>query len=148
MYNREEAVQAVRRNPDSFLAVDRAETAFGPEVDTYAPEVYRKAASLLESRIREGQFVREERPVFYRHIPYAAAFAACPPARRKHSGGGRPLCRPVEEWDRPCSPERKGVFGMYLGEKWYRLAAKPHLLSQDAVDGLDVSLLQNHLLGP
>ena len=39
VYNREEAVQAVRRNPDSFLAVDRAETAFGPEVDTYAPEV-------------------------------------------------------------------------------------------------------------
>ena len=32
---------------------------------------------------------------------------------------------------------------MYLGKKWYRLTAKPEILSDDPVDGLDVSVLQN-----
>lgn len=40
VYNRQEACEVVRENPESFLAIDRAETGFGPEVDTYAPEVY------------------------------------------------------------------------------------------------------------
>lgn len=307
VYNREEAAQAVRRNPDSFLAVDRAETAFGPEVDTYAPEVYRKAASLLESRIKEGQFIKEDRPVYYlyeltmegrsqtgfvgcasiddyrnnvikkhentradkeedrvHHVdvcnmqtgPIFLAYRAreelreltrevkegkpvydfvsedgighrvwviseedrirktkllfeglstvyiadghhrCASAvrvgmlrREQHPGydGSEEFnyflsvlfpdeelyildynrvvkdlngCTEdefleritgdfsVEKWDRPCRPEGKGIFGMYLGEKWYRLTAKSHILSKDVVEGLDVSLLQNHLLGP
>ena len=29
VYNREEACEVVKKNPDSFLAVDRAETQFG-----------------------------------------------------------------------------------------------------------------------
>ena len=37
---------------------------------------------------------------------------------------------------------------MYLGGKWYKLTAKNHILSEDVVEGLDVSLLQNYLLGP
>ena len=65
VYNREEAVQVVRDNPDSFLAIDRAETSFGAEVDTYAPEVYKKADSLLKERIAAGHFVKEEQAVFY-----------------------------------------------------------------------------------
>ena len=40
VYNREEACEVVKKNPDSFLAVDRAETQFGEEVDTYADCVY------------------------------------------------------------------------------------------------------------
>ena len=48
----------------------------------------------------------------------------------------------------PYGPERKGTFGMYLGGKWYKLTAKNHILSEDVVEGLDVSLLQNYLLGP
>ena len=36
VYNREEACEVVKKNPDSFLVVDRAETQFGEEVDTYA----------------------------------------------------------------------------------------------------------------
>ena len=31
---------------------------------------------------------------------------------------------------------------------WYRLTAKKSILSEDVVDNLDVSLLQNHLLAP
>ena len=45
-------------------------------------------------------------------------------------------------------PEKKGTFGMYLDEEWYRLTAKPEILSQDAVEGLDVSILQENLLAP
>ena len=37
---------------------------------------------------------------------------------------------------------------MYLGGKWYRLTAKQEILSEDPVDGLDVSLLQNNVLTP
>lgn len=48
----------------------------------------------------------------------------------------------------PYRPKRKGQYGMYLDGAWYRLTARPHILSEDAVDGLDVSLLQDHLLGP
>lgn len=53
-----------------------------------------------------------------------------------------------EKGTEPVQPERKGVFGMYLDKTWYRLEIKDDYISQDAVDGLDVSLLQNHLLAP
>ena len=65
VYNREEATQIVKNNPDSFLAIDRAETSYGPEVDTYAPQVYERAHSLLREKIVAGHFVKEERPCFY-----------------------------------------------------------------------------------
>ena len=65
VYNREEAAEIVRKNPDSFLAIDRAETGFGNEVDTYAPQVYERAAGLLRERIAEGSFIREEKACYY-----------------------------------------------------------------------------------
>ncbi len=65
VYNREEACAEVKRNPDSFLAIDRAETQFGPEVDTYAPQVYEKAREMLGEQIEEGRFVRDEIPSYY-----------------------------------------------------------------------------------
>ncbi|MEW5763926.1 MAG: DUF1015 domain-containing protein [Acidobacteriota bacterium] len=46
-------------------------------------------------------------------------------------------------------PERPATFGMYLGGEWYRLAARPGTYpAQDPVKGLDVSILQDNLLGP
>lgn len=48
----------------------------------------------------------------------------------------------------PCEPAVKGTFGMYLEESWFELRAKPEILSSDPVKGLDVSILQDHLLGP
>lgn len=48
----------------------------------------------------------------------------------------------------PYKPQCKGTFGMYLEGTWYKLEARPEILSQDPVEGLDVSLLQNHLLAP
>ena len=46
------------------------------------------------------------------------------------------------------APEEKASFGMFLDEKWYCLKAKKECLSDDPVEGLDVSILQDHLLGP
>ena len=45
-------------------------------------------------------------------------------------------------------PTEKGTFGMYLNNTWYCLKAKPVLMSEDPVKGLDVSILQDNLLGP
>ena len=54
----------------------------------------------------------------------------------------------VEASDSAVAPEKKGTFGMYLKGQWYRLAAKMECLSEDPVAGLDVSILQDYILGP
>lgn len=46
---------------------------------------------------------------------------------------------------KPTAPKS---FGMYLNGQWYTLTAKETILSDDPVDGLDVSLLQNHVFMP
>lgn len=307
VYSREEAAEVVRKNPESFLAIDRAETGFGKEVDTYAPEVYERAASLLREKIAEGKFVREDKPCYYLYeqvmngrsqtgiVACASIDDYCNHVIKKHENtradkeqdrinhvdicnmqtgpiflayrtndvlrhateeakkqqpvydfvsedgighrvwviadgeqietihgsfsgipavyiaDGHHRCasavkvglkrrqeKPdytgeeefnfflavlfpdeelrimdynrvvrdlnghtseefmqrvsesflVEAVQTPCRPEKKGCFGMYLDGRWYRLSAKPHILSGDVVEGLDVSLLQNHLLRP
>lgn len=46
-------------------------------------------------------------------------------------------------------PEEEHTFGMYLEGKWYQLKAKSEITrTQDPVEILDVSILQNHLLSP
>lgn len=45
-------------------------------------------------------------------------------------------------------PKEKAEFGMRLDGRWYRLRAKPQICSSDPVKGLDVSILQDNLLGP
>ena len=65
VYNREEACEVVKNNPGSFLAIDRAETSFSADVDTYDSCVYAKAHDLLWGWIKEGRFVQEEKPCYY-----------------------------------------------------------------------------------
>lgn len=65
VYNRQEAEIEVKREPLSFLKVDRAETSFGPDVDTYAPCVYDKAGQLLQEMIDDETYIMEHRPVYY-----------------------------------------------------------------------------------
>ncbi len=54
----------------------------------------------------------------------------------------------VSEEDTAVSPSCKGEFGLFLDKKWYRLNAKPQIMKSDAVEGLDVSVLQNEVLSP
>lgn len=65
VYNRAEAKAEVEREPMSFLKIDRAETQLSDEVDTYAPEVYRKAHDTLWEMVENGEFVRDDKPCFY-----------------------------------------------------------------------------------
>ena len=65
VYNRQEAKEAVKGNPDSFLNIDRAETQFDDSVDTYAECVYEKAHDLLWEKIAKGDFLREDAPCYY-----------------------------------------------------------------------------------
>lgn len=54
----------------------------------------------------------------------------------------------VKECSGPVLPAQKGTFGMYLDGRWYLLTAAEKLRSSDPVEGLDVAVLQNHLLAP
>ena len=65
VYNREEAKEIVAKNPQSFLAIDRAETQFPDEVDTYDDRVYAKAAQMLREWIADGTFIRDPRACYY-----------------------------------------------------------------------------------
>ena len=53
----------------------------------------------------------------------------------------------VTERDDAVRPEKKGVFGMYLTDRWYRLEFKGDV-PEDVIEALDVSILQDNLLAP
>lgn len=65
VYNRKEALAEVMREPLSFLGIDRAETHFPDDVDTYDDRVYAKADELLKKSIDDGSFIIEETPCYY-----------------------------------------------------------------------------------
>lgn len=65
VYNRREALDETRREPLSFLKIDRAETQFPEDVDTYDPKVYEKAKELLNSMLQDGSFIMEDAPCYY-----------------------------------------------------------------------------------
>lgn len=65
VYNRKEACVAVAGNPVSFLNIDRAETQFSDDVDTYADCVYEKARELLDTQIAEGVYVTDAGDHYY-----------------------------------------------------------------------------------
>lgn len=49
----------------------------------------------------------------------------------------------------PYKPQSRHHFGMYLDEQWYELTAREGTIAEDdPVARLDVSILQNNLLGP
>ncbi len=307
VYNREEAAQEVRREPKSFLAIDRAETQFDASVDMYSQQVYDKAKSLFEECVKDKTFITDTDKAYYiyaltmdgrtqtgvvacasiddyiggvikkhentradkeidrinhvdtmgaqtgpiflayranavindavnrtkqsgalydftspddvRHQVWkmsdAALVAAVKEAfagidsiyiadghhraasavkvglkRREQNAGytgeeefnyflsvlfpdeelkilpyNRVIkdlnglteeqfidkisrCFDVTEASSPVSPARKGTYGMYMSGRWYMLAAKKEILSDDAVDGLDVAVLQNNIFEP
>ncbi len=65
VYNRSEAKAVVAKDSLSFLNIDRAETQFPDDVDTYADCVYAKAAELLNTRIADGTFVTDTTTNYY-----------------------------------------------------------------------------------
>lgn len=65
VYNRKEAKAVVDANPLSFLKIDRAESQFTDDVDTYDERVYLKAREMYLEMKDNGQFIKEESPCFY-----------------------------------------------------------------------------------
>ncbi|MGI6108365.1 MAG: DUF1015 domain-containing protein [Eubacteriaceae bacterium] len=65
VYNREEATEEVRSNPDSFLTVDRAETTMPDDVATYDQSVYQKARENLDAYRKSGKMEQDDTPSLY-----------------------------------------------------------------------------------
>ena len=65
VYNRKEACEAVKGNPLSFLNIDRAETQFPEDVDTYDDRVYVRARETLDRQIEEGVYVTDAEENYY-----------------------------------------------------------------------------------
>ena len=65
VYDRAEAKTEVKREPLSFLAIDRAETQFDDSVDMYSPQVYNKAKDLFESRVADKTFITDQDKTYY-----------------------------------------------------------------------------------
>ena len=54
----------------------------------------------------------------------------------------------LEKSDAPVQPEEKGTVGVYVKDQWYSFTFADSFRNDDPVEGLDVSLLQNHVLKP
>ena len=65
VFDRAEAKEYVVAHPASFLAIDRPETQFDDDQDTYAPEVYAKASDLLSERMLDGTLLCDTKPCYY-----------------------------------------------------------------------------------
>ncbi len=65
VYNRQEAKEAVKGNPDSFLNIDRPETQFEDDFDMYSEEAYQKAKELLWNMVEDGRLIRDEEENYY-----------------------------------------------------------------------------------
>lgn len=65
VYNRQEAKEVAKLDELSFLNIDRAETQFDDSVSTYDDRVYQKAKELLDKRMEDGVYVKEETPSYY-----------------------------------------------------------------------------------
>lgn len=60
----------------------------------------------------------------------------------------RQKCDVEGPFKEPVRPGEKGQFGMYDNTGWYRLTIHPEYKIDDAVEGLDVSILQREILEP
>lgn len=65
VYNRKEAKLETIREPLSFLKIDRAETQYPDNVDTYDSRVYMKAKELLQGMIEDGTLISDDRECYY-----------------------------------------------------------------------------------
>jgi len=65
VYDRQEALAEVEKEPLSFLKIDRAETAFPEDVCPYDPRVYEHAKSCLCQMRDQGLFIREATACYY-----------------------------------------------------------------------------------
>ena len=148
-------------NADSILTI---EEAFAAVPATYIADGHHRAASAVKVALKR----REENPGYTGREPFNYFLSVLFPDEqlmimpynrvvkdlnglseeeflsRVGEAGFEVTCLGKE----PYAPEEKGTFGMFLAGDWYRLKAGKALRSDDPVKGLDVSVLQDYLLGP
>ena len=54
----------------------------------------------------------------------------------------------IEKKEKAYRPESLHDFGLYLENQWYKLSAKPGTYNNDPIGVLDISILQEQVLGP
>ncbi len=54
----------------------------------------------------------------------------------------------VSPADGPVRPQKRGVFGMYLGGRWFRLETPAERIPDKPPEGLDVNILEKNVLSP
>ena len=65
VYNRQEVKEEVLSEPDSFLKIDRAETQFPDDVDTYDACVYEKAREIYQDMKQSGIYREDSEECYY-----------------------------------------------------------------------------------
>lgn len=65
VYSREEAKDAVKGRPLSFLNIDRPETFFDSTENIYAPKMYERAGKALQDMMTQGNLIKEEEECYY-----------------------------------------------------------------------------------
>ena len=128
-------------NADSILTV---EEAFAGIPATYIADGHHRAASAVKVGLKR----REEHPDYTGNEPFNYFLSVLFPDDQlmimPYNRGFTVDSMGTEGF----APVEKGTFGMYLCGQWYCLTAAERLLTSDPVKGLDVSILQDHLLGP
>lgn len=138
------------------------EQAFREVPATYVADGHHRAASASRARAarREAaeQWSGEEEVNFFLTVLFPAdQLKILPYNRVVHDLSGATSAEFLERLsavmsvtpDGPPSPDRKGVFSMYLEGRWYRLEAPTAAVENDhPVDSLDAAILQDLVLGP
>ena len=65
VYSEAEAREEVKKEPMSFLKIDRAETQFPEGTDPYSPQVYQKAHDILKEMLEAGEFCKDSSACYY-----------------------------------------------------------------------------------
>lgn len=142
---------------------DAIEEAFKALPATYIADGHHRAASAVKVGLKR----REENPSYTGKEPYNYFLAVLFPANELKILPYNRVVKDLNGLERDAflekagqsfdieavgaeavEPAEKGQLGMLLDGCWYLLTAKAEVKTADPVDGLDVSILQDRLLGP
>lgn len=148
---------------DNADMIHSIETAFSDIVSTYIADGHHRAASAVKVGLKR----RKENPDYTGREPFNYFLSVLFPddqlmimpynrVVKDLNGLSKEefLSRVSDAFEvtlsgsQPFAPGEKGTFGMYLDQTWYSLKLKDEKRQKDPVKGLDVSVLQEELLGP
>lgn len=140
--------------------------AFAQVPASYIADGHHRAASAvkvsLARREAAGEYTGDEEFNFFMAVLFPASQLAILPYNRvvhdlngltkeefleKLTGEAGPF-EVLHVQEPELEPIDKGAVAIYLDHQWYGLGVKPAFESADPVDGLDVSVLQTHVLQP